>query len=366
MAWGEGSSWTPGPPGGGSPASVPEGRIDRYNPPSGGGNGGSGNGGGGDTAAPNQQWGTFGTYNNWTQAFQGVHGRNPNVQDEADYWDSQIFNAAVGRPPNQDEWENRYYDGGWQGGYGWRGSGAHDEQFLENMRSSNQMPDVIRPGFQQWISELPQRSGVPDWLTGYVGQVSGATAPATPLSPTNLPASQVQLPATPTEPTLGAPPVPSPDGPLQVPSIPTDDGGGFLGLGNIFRRQPASTYTVPVWQPPQGNQGIYGRANTNPPVSTSGTITGEPVLSWAPPANYPGGRWAWPNTTPASTPASLSAPLFPNAFDAYNVRDYGVQGLNIQNPNVTGNAQFARWGLQQPSPGEWARLQAGLPTTWNR
>jgi len=307
--------------------------------------------GGGGALAPNQQWGTFGTYNNWTQAFSGVHGRAPNIQDEADYWDSQIFAAAVGRSPNQDEWENRYYDGGWQGGYGWRGPGAHDERFLENMRSSNQMPDMIRPGFQQWIAELPQRSGVPDWLAGYVGQVSGVTAPATPLSPTNLPASQVRLPATPTEPTLGAPPVPSPSGPPQVPSIPTDDGGGFLGLGNIFRQQPASTYTVPVWQPPQGNQGIYGRANTNPPVSIPGTIADEAALSWAPPANYPvPGQGAWPNTTPASAAASLPVPLWPNAFDAYNVRDYGVQG----------------WGLQQPSPEEWLRLQAGLPTTWNR
>ena len=319
MAWGEGSSWTPGPPGGGSPASVPEGRIDRYNPPSGGGSSDSRGwassvpvssggdvrnivSGSGGAPAGNQQWGSFVTYGNWEQAFQGVHGRSPNVQDEADYWDSQIFAAAVGRPPNQDEWENRYYRGGWQGGYGWRGADTHDENFLQNMLSSSQMPDIIRGGFQQWVAQLPQRPDTPGWLAGYAAQVAqtlGTAAPAGPISPTDLPASQVQLPGTPEAqpPQLQgevgagwAPQLPSPaageEPPPSVGSVLNWLGGvadtvsGLLGGGAELVPYPGTGVSRPVREYPTGYMGgPWG--GVQQPVVTPGTIAaGQQPVTW--------------------------------------------------------------------------------------
>jgi hypothetical protein len=64
-------------------------------------------------------WGTFGTYDNWANAYAGQHGQGPNAQAITDYWDSQAYLAANGRPPSRDEWNNRWWTGDWQGRNPW-------------------------------------------------------------------------------------------------------------------------------------------------------------------------------------------------------------------------------------------------------
>ena len=315
--------WAPGS-GGWNPTVTPGGAGGSGTVVSPGGGGGSSGSGGGTPSAPvssggdirniisgsggapvgNQQWGSFITYGNWEQAFRGVHGRSPNVQDEADYWDSQIFAAAVGRPPNWDEWENRYYSGGWQGGYGWRGADTHDENFLQNMLSSSQMPDIIRGGFQQWVAQLPQRSDTPGWLADYAtlaAQTLGTAAPAGPISPTDLPAFQLQLPGTPEaqppqwqgEVTAGggwAPQLPSPaageESPPSVGSVLNWFGGvvdtvsGLLGGGAELVPYPGTGVSRPVREYPTGYMGgPWG--GVQQPVVTPGTIAaGQQPVTW--------------------------------------------------------------------------------------
>jgi len=49
--------------------------------------------------AYNGGWGSFGTYQNWANAFSQQHGRWPNQQDINDYWWSQGFARANGFSP---------------------------------------------------------------------------------------------------------------------------------------------------------------------------------------------------------------------------------------------------------------------------
>jgi hypothetical protein len=44
-------------------------------------------------------WGSFGTYQNWANAFFQQHGRSPNQQDVNDYWWSQGFAHTYGYSP---------------------------------------------------------------------------------------------------------------------------------------------------------------------------------------------------------------------------------------------------------------------------
>ena len=44
-------------------------------------------------------WGSFGTYQNWANAFFSQHGRWPNQQDVNDYWWSQGFARTYGFSP---------------------------------------------------------------------------------------------------------------------------------------------------------------------------------------------------------------------------------------------------------------------------
>jgi hypothetical protein len=44
-------------------------------------------------------WGSFGTYQNWANAFVQQHGRWPNQQDVNDYWWSQGFAQTYGYSP---------------------------------------------------------------------------------------------------------------------------------------------------------------------------------------------------------------------------------------------------------------------------
>jgi hypothetical protein len=50
-------------------------------------------------AVYNGGWGSFGTYQNWANAFYAQHGRWPNQQDINDYWWSQGFAATYGFSP---------------------------------------------------------------------------------------------------------------------------------------------------------------------------------------------------------------------------------------------------------------------------
>jgi hypothetical protein len=70
---------------------------------------------------PNAAWGTFGTWQNWANAFQAVHGKAPNALDERDFWDSQLYAAQDrnGEGPSNREWYNRYYTGNWAGSNPW-------------------------------------------------------------------------------------------------------------------------------------------------------------------------------------------------------------------------------------------------------
>lgn len=79
------------------------------------GGGGSPSSGSRGASAPSSSggWGSFGTRDNWSDAFYSVHGRAPNAQDEIDYWDSQVFAATQGRAPTSSEWQNRYWGGDW-------------------------------------------------------------------------------------------------------------------------------------------------------------------------------------------------------------------------------------------------------------
>ena len=47
----------------------------------------------------NGGWGSFGTYQNWANAFFAQHGRWPNQQDVNDYWWSQGFARTYGFSP---------------------------------------------------------------------------------------------------------------------------------------------------------------------------------------------------------------------------------------------------------------------------
>ena len=47
----------------------------------------------------NMPWGSFGTYQNWANAFFAGHGRPPLQQDEVDFWASQAFAARTGFSP---------------------------------------------------------------------------------------------------------------------------------------------------------------------------------------------------------------------------------------------------------------------------
>jgi hypothetical protein len=47
----------------------------------------------------NGGWGSFGTYQNWANAFLQQHGRYPNQQDVNDYWWSQGFAQQNGFSP---------------------------------------------------------------------------------------------------------------------------------------------------------------------------------------------------------------------------------------------------------------------------
>jgi len=161
----------------------------------------------GGAPATNQSWGSFGTYGNWAQAFGDVHGRAPNIQDAADFWDSQIFLAEEGRPPQDWEWEKRYWTGNWHGDYSpfpVHGPDARSVNFYDRMLDADNSPEWMREGFKQWVRELPNKPDAPEWLRAYASDAlavwSDAVAVATPagsISPTNLPAYQVQVPDTP-------------------------------------------------------------------------------------------------------------------------------------------------------------------------
>ena len=156
-------------------------------------NGGSNNNRPSSTPAPaatpsssSSNWGSFGTYQNWANEFSQVHGRTPNRQDEADYWDSQIFASVVGRPPNNQEWNNRYWRGAWnlnEGGQ-FRGGAAWDESFPGMVTNLNGAPENLRDGIKGWIADIKANGqNAPSWLTALADAATAAWGGIAPTVP---------------------------------------------------------------------------------------------------------------------------------------------------------------------------------------
>jgi hypothetical protein len=124
---------------------------------------GAGAGAGGPTAPVDQfaqafagvPWGTFGTYDNWANAYAGQHGQAPNAQAITDYWDSQAYMAANGRAPSSNEWNNRWWTGDWQGRNPWNqgvnnpGWGLIPARYLGS-RNGEGGYNAFEPGFAEW------------------------------------------------------------------------------------------------------------------------------------------------------------------------------------------------------------------------
>ena len=175
-------------------------------------------------------WGSFGTYGAWSNAFQGVHGRTPNRQDEADYWDSQLFAEATGHGPSWDDWLTRYNTGSWNGQNTGRGAGAgyggpYTDALLTAAEESDSLPDYIRGGFQAWINDVASNpNGAPSWLDSFAkgtAQQWGGT-PATPGTPYENPPQAITPPKPAEQPTT------APAQPGQIPP-PNLAGGSNQG-----------------------------------------------------------------------------------------------------------------------------------------
>jgi hypothetical protein len=199
-------------------------------------------------------WGTFGTYDNWANAYAAEHGGyRPNPQAIGDYWDSQVFMAKNGRPPSYSEWNNRWYTGDWLGknaystqripfrhvggdypfgrtGYEW---GFEPSKGLDMSPEYRQaaaapwnLPPWLRPGMDAWLN-FQKPGGVPQLA------MAGSTAPNPPTAPVWT------APTTPTQAT--AAPWRPPGGPHLV-NIP---GGAQMPI--IVKREytgPAEPYRV--------------------------------------------------------------------------------------------------------------------------
>jgi hypothetical protein len=231
-------------------------------------------GGGGGPTAPVDQfsqafagvpWGTFGTYDNWANAYGAQHGQPPNAQAITDYFDSQAFLAANGRPPSRDEWQNRWWTGDWQGRNPWNqgvnnpGWGLLPARYVGGHNGQGGY-NAFEPGFNEWsprgeaVSPLYQaamanptnlwRSMAPGfvaWQNYLANRQPQMNAPAVPGAPVwNAPATQqVSAPAN-VAPGVAYTPAPTPQ-PPRLPMIfkpapavnpwPTVMGGGVPQMG---------------------------------------------------------------------------------------------------------------------------------------
>lgn len=201
---------------------------------------------GGSTTTPTNRtggWGSFGTKDNWQQAFFSAHGRPPGAQDEADYWDSQLFAAVAGRAPTRSEWQNRYWTSQWDNNqrmyvtdnYGNRYPvPANDgmprtpalEGFIRFGVEGDEPPEIQR--LVQQIQDWARSTGseAPGWLqearTPVVKQMAttpASTQEATPASTQTATPETVQPAKAPAEVTP------------QLGSVPSSGLGGSGGFG---------------------------------------------------------------------------------------------------------------------------------------
>jgi hypothetical protein len=190
-----------------SPVSSPF--SEGYRPPTPGG------GGSGQPSAPSGGgaggWGSFGTKANWQSEFFNVHGRLPNVQDEVDYWDSQVYAAFTGRAPTYGEWLNRYWEGSWEGG-GQKNEQPHTQWFDRMVIEGNDAYPQLTQQVRDWRNSLGDTA--PDWLKGITAPVAPAALPLAPGPQFNIESQlnkpketlPAQQPTQPVAPGIGLPP----------------------------------------------------------------------------------------------------------------------------------------------------------------
>jgi hypothetical protein len=166
-------------------------------------------------------WGTFGTYDNWANAYAGQHGQAPNAQAVTDYWDSQAFLARNGRPPSYGEWSDRWWTGDWNGMNPWstqrlpfRYTGGHNGEggantwesgfgawsprgeavsplYQQAMANPTNLWRSMVPGFTAWQNYLANRQpqmnvgtlGAPAWNAPQPISQPGNVAPAAVYAP---------------------------------------------------------------------------------------------------------------------------------------------------------------------------------------
>lgn len=116
----------------------------------------------------NDPWGTFGVYGNWARAFEAQHARPPTAQDEADFWDSQLYARQTGQAPGWGEWNNRYYTGDWwtkpnyrmirSGGMPNMEGRVPTEAFTRATQYPWTLPNWLQGGFVPWYQEQSGRT----------------------------------------------------------------------------------------------------------------------------------------------------------------------------------------------------------------
>ena len=120
-------------------------------------------------------FGPFGSKEQWAQQFAAEHGgRMPNEQDEMDARSSFDFLAQKGRAPTDQEWKDRYYQGGFDGvqemgGSSYTGGGG------EELKSAMPMPPGM--GGAEEMVTMPDGTQVPASLLMQILGGQGGAAP---------------------------------------------------------------------------------------------------------------------------------------------------------------------------------------------
>jgi hypothetical protein len=226
-------------------------------------------------------WGTFGTYNNWANAYAGQHGQEPNAQAITDYWDSQAFLARNGRPPSGNEWSNRWWTGDWQGRNPWNqgvnnpGWGLLPARYVGGHNGQGGW-NAWEPGFAEWSPrgtatsrlyrgalDMPTNLWMPGQTAGFTAwqnyllnrqpQMNPAPAPAAPtIAPAlnnevnNLIAFNRQG----TGPKVLAPVVVPAPAANPAPPLSTVDQAALSDLIRFNRQNNAAPPQMQVYRPP--------------------------------------------------------------------------------------------------------------------
>lgn len=154
----------PPPMGGGLPSGSPMGALQAAMPMPGG------MGGGG--------FGPFASKAQWAAQFAAEHGgQQPNAQDEMDAMSSFDFLAQKGRPPTDQEWKDRYYEGGFRGVQ--EQGGASYNQMMGG-GAPMLPPGMSGPAPTEEMVTLPDGSQVP---ASILQQLLGGGQSAGPMAP---------------------------------------------------------------------------------------------------------------------------------------------------------------------------------------